>query len=293
MDEATSLDKPDREKTDGARGFEFPFTPKDFARVRSMILARAGISLAPHKQNMVYSRLAKRVRSLGYNNFKDYLDFLQQGETPEWQEFVNSLTTNLTSFFREPHHFEILHKYLLHVRERKPQVTIWCSASSTGEEPYTIAMTAIDAFESDHPPVRIIATDIDTQVLEAARRGVYRMDAVQGLPIEVLRRHFQKGKGAQEGYARVKPALQKLITFQRLNLLDTTWPITGPFDAIFCRNVMIYFERDVQLGILQRFHPLMSKKGLLFAGHSENLAMAKDWFELRGKTVYQRVETQG
>lgn len=272
------------------RNFEFAFTPKDFARVRAMILARAGISLAPHKQNMAYSRLAKRVRALGYDSFRDYLDFLQQGESPEWEQFVNALTTNLTSFFREPHHFEILRKYLLFVHERKQQITIWCSASSTGEEPYTIAMTAIDTFGTDTPPVRIVATDIDTQVLEAARKGIYRMDAVQSLPLDVLKRHFQKGKGSQEGFVKVKPALQKLLTFQRLNLLEPTWPITGPFDAIFCRNVMIYFERDVQMQILQRFHPLMSRKGLLFAGHSENLAMARDYFELKGKTVYARVE---
>lgn len=276
-------------QTEGSRpsGMEFQFTQRDFSRVRSMILERAGIALAPHKQSMVYSRLAKRVRSLGFHSFREYLDHLDAGECAEWESFTNALTTNLTSFFREPHHFEILSHYMRHVVQRKGNMTIWCCASSTGEEPYTIAMTALDTFASDTPPVRIVASDIDTQVLAAAQRGIYKMEAVESLDRSLLKRHFLKGRDAQEGYVRVKPALQRLVSFTKVNLLDPTWPVTGPFDAIFCRNVMIYFERDVQLRILQRFAPMLSPRGLLFAGHSENFSEARTLFELRGKTVYQ------
>jgi chemotaxis protein methyltransferase CheR len=268
--------------------FEFKFTQRDFSRIKSMILQRAGISLADHKQSMAYSRLTKRVRILGLDSFSDYLDILDKGESPEWEQFVNALTTNLTSFFREPHHFETLKRYLLSL-SHKSSIHIWCCASSTGEEPYTLAITAMEAFGSLSPPVHITATDIDTQVLETARQGVYKMETVQSLDKELLKKYFLKGKGAQEGYARVKPALQQLISFKRLNLLEPDWPISGPFDAIFCRNVMIYFERDVQGQILQRFLPLMTRKGLLFAGHSENFSVARDAFELKGKTVYQAI----
>jgi chemotaxis protein methyltransferase CheR len=265
---------------------EFEFNDKDFARVRALILKIAGISLAPSKQSMVYSRLARRLRACNHSRFSTYLDALESNlSNPEWEHFTNSLTTNLTSFYREAHHFDILKKQLQSL-SRNARIELWCSAASTGEEPYTMAITAMEAFNSMNPPVRILATDIDTKVLEHAKKGVYRMDQVDKIPEEILRKYFLKGKGESEGLIRVRPEVQALLTFRKLNLMDNVWSMRPGFDAIFCRNVMIYFEKDVQLQILKRFAPLMNPNGLLYAGHSENFAMARDYFTLRGKTVY-------
>ena len=194
------------------------------------------------------------------------------------------MTTNLTAFFREAHHFPILAE---HVRKSREPIEIWCSAASTGEEPYSIAMTVCEAFNTLTPPVKIIATDIDTNVLAAGANGVYNMDRLEKLSPERARRFFLKGKGAQEGLARVRPELRQMISFKPLNLLADGWQLKGPFDVIFCRNVMIYFDKPTQGKILSRFAPLMKPDGLLFAGHSENFLYVSDAFKLRGKTVYE------
>ncbi|MCR2746448.1 CheR family methyltransferase [Limnobacter parvus] len=272
--------------TDDNAEREFEFNDKDFARVRALILKIAGISLAPSKQSMVYSRLARRLRACNHNRFSCYLDALEaNASNPEWEHFTNSLTTNLTSFYREAHHFDILKKQLQSL-SRNSRIELWCSAASTGEEPYTMAITAMEAFNSMNPPVRILATDIDTKVIDHAKKGVYRMDQVDKIPDDILRKYFLKGKGESEGLIRVRPEVQALLTFRKLNLMDNVWSLRPGFDAVFCRNVMIYFEKDVQLQILKRFAPLMNPNGLLYAGHSENFAMARDYFTLRGKTVY-------
>lgn len=272
--------------SDENAGREFEFNDKDFARVRALILKIAGISLAPSKQSMVYSRLARRLRACNHSRFSSYLDALESNAAnPEWEHFTNSLTTNLTSFYRESHHFDLLKKQLQSL-SRSSRIELWCSAASTGEEPYTMAITAMEAFNSMNPPVRILATDIDTKVLEHAKKGVYRMDQVEKIPDDILRKYFLKGKGDSEGLIRVRPEVQALLTFRKLNLMDNVWSLRPGFDAIFCRNVMIYFEKDVQLQILKRFAPLMNANGLLYASHSENFAMARDYFTLRGKTVY-------
>ncbi|MFA5172324.1 MAG: CheR family methyltransferase [Sulfuriferula sp.] len=263
---------------------EFSFTDRDFSRVREMIYQRAGISLSNNKQDMVYSRLARRLRVLGLSSFTVYLDTLTaDAQHDEWEAFTNALTTNLTSFFREAHHFPVLAEFVKH---RSGEIQIWCSASSTGEEPYSIAMTVCEAFNSLTPPVKIIATDIDTNVLEIAANGIYQLDRVEKMSDARVKRFFLKGKGANEGTVRVKQALRDLITFQPLNLLASTWPITGPFDAIFCRNVMIYFDKPTQTKILERFAPAMRSDGLLFAGHSENFLNVTNHFKLLSKTVY-------
>ena len=264
---------------------EFDFTAKDFDRVRAMIYKRAGIALAESKQEMVYSRLARRLRATGIVSFVRYLDDLEAGRLgDEWEAFTNALTTNLTSFFREAHHFPLLAE---HVRKLKGPITIWCSASSTGEEPYSIAMTVCEAFNSLTPPVQIVATDIDTNVLATAAAGVYSIDRLDKMAEERSRRFFLRGKGEREGMVRVRPELRQMITFKQLNLLGDSWPISGPFDVIFCRNVMIYFDKPTQSKILSRFVPLMKPDGLLFAGHSENFLYVSDAFKLRGKTVYE------
>ncbi len=270
---------------------EFAFTSADFERIRRLIHRFAGISLSPQKQNMVYSRLARRLRATGCASFSVYLARLEQGDATEVEAFVNALTTNLTSFFREPHHFDILSRHLRKIGSRatasKP-LRIWCAAASTGEEPYTLAMTACETFGTSTPPVSIIASDIDTRVLETGRRGVYPMDRLEKLSQERLRRFFLKGTGKQEGLARARPELQKLIRFTQVNLLDSHWPeVPPPFDVIFCRNVMIYFDKPTQYSILEKFAPLLTPDGLLFAGHSESFMHAANLFHSLGRTVYE------
>jgi chemotaxis protein methyltransferase CheR len=271
---------------------EFHFTAADFERVRQLIYKHAGISLAPIKQDMVYSRLARRLRALGMTSFDTYLAHLEKGDAAEWETFVNSLTTNLTSFFREAHHFDLLQKQLIGLSHRP--IKIWCSAASTGEEPYTLAITACEAFDSLTPPVQIHASDIDTNVLKAAERGVYPIERVERLHPDRLRKFFLKGTGAQAGQVRVRPELQKLITYSRVNLLDASWPtVKGPLDVLFCRNVMIYFDKPTQYQILKKFVPLLHADGLLYAGHSESFLHAADLFRSLGRTVYERADRRG
>jgi chemotaxis protein methyltransferase CheR len=264
---------------------EFHFTDPDFQRVKKLIYDHAGINLSDAKRDMVYSRLARRLRANGMATFREYLALLESNNESEWEAFVNSLTTNLTAFFREPHHFPLLAEHIGQVRHRRP-IELWCSAASTGEEPYTMAMTMVDLFGSYKPPVHILATDLDTHVLKKAQAGVYTLDRVEKLPEDIRKRFFLRGTGANEGYVQVRPELREMITFRQLNLLDAAWPIRGPFEAIFCRNVMIYFDKPTQYRILQKFIPVMHRDALLFAGHSESFHHASDLFSIRGRTVY-------
>lgn len=265
---------------------EFVFTDQDFQRIRKLIRERAGIALGENKQELVYSRLARRLRATGIRSFADYLHHLERGDAAEWEAFTNSLTTNLTSFFREPHHFPILADHLRKQDKGRP-LTVWCSACSTGEEAYSIAMTVVEALGGYERPFHIIASDLDTKVLETARAGRYKADVVAKLPAQQIDRFFARGTGDQSGFVQVRPELQKMIDFRRVNLLDSSWPVHAPLDAIFCRNVMIYFDKETQLSILRKFAPLMRSDGLLFAGHSENFYHASAWFKLRGHTVYE------
>ncbi len=269
---------------------EFSFAGADFERVRQLIYQRAGISLHAGKQAMVYSRLSRRLRETGHRSFAEYLQWLERAQgaqaDAEWQEFVNCLTTNLTAFFREEHHFHALAQDL---RERsgKP-LRLWCNAASTGEEPYSLAMTAVEALGA-HPQLRIVASDVDTRVLDTARRGVYAADS-RGLAPERLRRHFMRGTGANAGFIRVRPELARLLEFRPFNLMNTSWSGLGEaFDLIFCRNVMIYFDNPTQRKVLERMHGVLKPGGLLYVGHSENFTDARDLFRLRGKTIYERV----
>ena len=269
---------------------EFNFTRSDFERVRALIYKRAGISLADSKQEMVYSRIARRLRATGIVSFSTYLDELEAGRLgDEWESFTNALTTNLTSFFREAHHFPLLAEHLKRLQGGGP-ITIWCSASSTGEEPYSIAMTVCEAFNTLTPPVQIIATDIDTNVLAIGAKGVYGIERLDKMAPERAKRFFLRGKGEQQGMVRVRPELRQMVTFKQLNLLADGWPLSGQFDVIFCRNVMIYFDKATQRKILARFVPLMKPNALLFAGHSENFLYVSDALKLRGKTVYELEE---
>ena len=268
-----------------AQGREFVWTNADFARVQALIYQRAGISLHDGKHAMVYSRLSRRLRDTGHTSFHDYLCWLETHDGPEWQEFVNALTTNLTAFFREQHHFEI---FASHLRS-KPSANwrVWCNAASTGEEPYSIVITALEALGAN-ASFKLTASDIDSRVLATAAQGVYRLDSVKGLSTERLQKFFLKGKGGNAGMVRAKPELRRAIDFMSVNLIRDDWPFKEPFDVVFCRNVMIYFDAPTQRRVLERIHRVLKPGGMLFVGHAENFSESKDLFTLRGKTVYER-----
>ncbi|MDO9451233.1 MAG: CheR family methyltransferase [Stagnimonas sp.] len=265
---------------------QFAYAPRDFERVRQLIHAKAGIALAESKEDMVYSRLVRQLKAQQCQSFAQYLDWLESaGSEDDWQAFTNSLTTNLTAFFRESHHFDSL-KELLLKRPRGERTLLWSAAASTGEEPYSIAMAAIEAFGTLTPPVMILATDIDTQVLETAERGVYPLERIEKLPAERQRRFFKRGSGANAGFCRVNDELRALIRFKPLNLLDPVWPMKGPFQAIFCRNVMIYFDKPTQLAIIEKMAPRIARDGLFYAGHSESFSHAQHLIKPLGRTIY-------
>ncbi len=267
------------------QGREFAWTTADFSRVQALIYQRAGISLHDGKHAMVYSRLSRRLRETGHTSFNEYLSWLEKHDGPEWQEFVNALTTNLTAFFREQHHFEIL---ATHLRGKPSQPwRVWCNASSTGEEPYSIVITALESLGAS-ANFKLTASDIDSRVLAKAAEGVYRLDAAKGLSQERLQRFFLRGKGSNEGMIRAKPELRKAIEFMSVNLIRDDWPFREPFDVVFCRNVMIYFDAPTQRRVLERIHRVLKPGGMLFVGHAENFSESRDLFTLRGKTVYER-----
>jgi len=281
MSAVPSLARPESQRPEA----EFGFDRADFERIRQLIYQRAGISLHAGKEAMVYSRLSRRLREAGFNSFGHYLQALEKtSDELEWQEFVNCLTTNLTSFFREEHHFEVLRDELS--AHKRPGLRIWCNAASTGEEPYSLAMTVAETL-GDNAACKIVCSDIDTKVLATAERGVYAVDA-RGLSPERLRRHVMRGTGANSGFIRIRPELRRLVEFRAFNLMDERWSLGEPFDIVFCRNVMIYFDAPTQRRVLERMHRVMKPGGLLFAGHSENFSDSKDLFRLRGKTVYER-----
>ena len=267
---------------------EFSFDTADFEKIRELIHRRAGISLHAGKQAMVYSRLSRRLREVGCRSFGQYLQALERGTgaqaEQEWQEFINCLTTNLTSFFREEHHFTVLATEL--AARKGKTLRIWCNAASTGEEPYSLAMTVFESLGAG-TNVKIICSDIDTKVLATAEAGIYAADS-RGLSPERLRQHFMRGTGSNSGFIRVKPELRHLVDFRLFNLMDEHWHFSEPFDIVFCRNVMIYFDASTQRSVLQRLQKVITPRGLLFAGHSESFSDSKDLFHLRGKTVYER-----
>lgn len=260
---------------------EFEFTEQDFERIRNFIHRKAGIALNPTKKDMVYGRLVRRVRELKLANFAAYVNFLESpAGRDELEAFVNALTTNLTFFFREEHHFPLLAD---HVKNLSGEINVWCAAASTGEEPYSIAITLLEA-TGGRSNIQVFASDLDTHVLKVAADGYYAADKVNKVPAALQQKYFEK---QADGRYRVKPFLRNMITFRQINLVENNWPIRNKFDAIFCRNVMIYFDRDTQYAVLKKFHPLLKPHGLLFVGHSENLYHATDLFKLRGKTVYE------
>jgi len=267
---------------------EFEWTDADFVKVQRLIYQKAGISLHDGKHAMVYSRLSRRLRDTGHTRFSDYLAWLESGADSEWQEFINALTTNLTSFFRERHHFQTLKEHLLS-KHHSADWKVWCCASSTGEEPYSIAMTCLDVL-AGKGSFNLLASDIDSKVLMVAGNGVYRQEDLKNVSDEYLKRFFLKGKNKNAGLARIKPEVQKYVRFVSINLASDSWPLGQVlFDVVFCRNVMIYFDASTQRRVLERVHKLMVPGGLLFVGHAENFSDLSDLFLMKGKTVYERV----
>lgn len=255
-----------------------------FRRISQLIHQRAGIVLADHKRDMVYNRLVRRLRTLGLDDFGHYLSLLEGNtESTEWQAFINSLTTNLTAFFREAHHFPTLAE---HAAKRRGEYRVWSAAASTGEEPYSIAMTLAQTLGNAPGRWRVHASDIDTEVLNKAQAGIYRQEELKTLTHQQLQNWFMRGTGPHAGLVKVRPELSNFVDFSSVNLLEKHYNVPGPFDAIFCRNVMIYFDKATQQAILRRFIPLLKPGGLLFAGHSENFSHLVHEFSLRGQTVY-------
>ncbi len=270
---------------------EFIFKEKDFRFIVKLVGEYTGIVLSDSKREMVYSRLTRRIRELGVKDFSSYCNLLRDGDPNELINFTNALTTNLTSFFREPHHFEYLAKSVLPVLEESKshrRLRIWSAGCSSGEEPYTIAMTIREYFpETSGWDIKIIATDLDSNMVTKAEAGIYVDDRVTGIDKRRLKRWFVKGIGQNAGKVRIKPELQDIIAFRQLNLLND-WPMREAMDVIFCRNVVIYFNKETQKKLFSRYSNLLAAHGHLFIGHSESLNRVSDDFELIGKTIYKK-----
>lgn len=268
---------------------EFEFTDKDFKFIQDFMLRETGISLSERKASMVYGRLARRLRRTGLKNFKDYFARVEN-ELDERVAFINALTTNKTQFFREKHHFDFIVDSLVPAwkQQKKRRIRIWSAGCSTGEEPYTIASTlAACGMLSPTYDCKILATDLDTQVLDVARNGTYGIEATKVIPTQMLKHGFIRGTGKKQELLKAKPALQQAITFKQLNLMGN-WPHKGPLDAIFCRNVMIYFEKDIQQQLIHRFWEKLGSGGILFIGHSESIGQMGSRFENLGKTMFRK-----
>jgi chemotaxis protein methyltransferase CheR len=270
---------------------EFEFSRADFLVLRDMVKKLAGIDLADSKEDMVYSRISRRLRSLGLRTFAQYCELLESGDSSELAEFCNAMTTNLTAFFREGHHFDYLRSHVLAPRLAGPKaarrVRIWSAGCSSGEEAYSIAMTVCETIPDRRGwDVKILATDIDSRMLALAKQGSYSQDRVKGLTSERLARFFENAPGEQRLFS-IKPEVARLVTFKQLNLMHD-WPMSGPFDAIVCRNVVIYFDKHTQRQLFARMAQLQRRDDLLFLGHSETLFKVSTDYELIGKTVYRR-----
>ncbi len=273
---------------------EFPFTDSDFRFIQNLVAERTGIVLTDIKRTMVYSRIARRIRQCaGVSNFSEYCELLKSGDESELISFTNAITTNLTSFFREAHHFDYLANTVLPELERNKKdkkIRIWSAGCSSGEEPYSIAMTMADHFA--HRPdwdIKILATDLDFDMVERAAQGVYTEERVTGLRKNHLRQYVKRGKGRQQGMVRMDQRLRDMITFKQLNLLHE-WPFKGPFDFMFCRNVVIYFNKDTQKVLFDRYAELLPENAPLFIGHSESLFKVTDRFKSMGQTIYRKVK---
>ena len=274
--------KPDR---------EFLFTEKDFNYLRKVANDYSGITVSDDKYDMYYARIAKRVRTLGVGSFAGYCKYLENNHAKEFTNFINSITTNLTSFFRENYHFEFMDSTLISEFKKKYAVKkslrVWCSAASTGEEPYSIAMTLAENFNLNSWDISFLATDIDSDVLNKARQGVYESQRISNLSKSRKSRWFRKGSGENDGTVRVGQELRDMVAFKRLNLIQE-WPLKKKFDLIICRNVFIYFDGPTKEMILERYYDLLNDGGYLILGHSESIHSMNNLYETVGHTIYRK-----
>ena len=265
-------------------------TDKEFAQFQSLIYQQACITLDIPKKTLLVARLGKRLQELKLNSFQAYYDFVS-GESgkEELPQLLDLISTNKTDFFREPIHFDFLREQVVSEAQDRRKLRIWSSASSSGEEPYSIAMTLCEAItDRNRWEVKILASDISTRALSKAASGIYRDERVGKLPQDLLRRYFLRGKGAQAGNFKIRPNLAQMITFRRINLMDPSFPIRAPLDVIFCRNVMIYFDRPTQTRLIEKFYRHLRPGGYLFIGHSESLQWIDHQFTYLRPTIYQK-----
>ncbi len=269
---------------------DYKLGDREYEFLRSFVFDHSGISLGEEKRQLLYSRLSKRLRKLSLSSFEQYCELLKSGDKDEVLYFTNAMTTNLTSFFRESHHFDYLAETVLpeimRIKSDTRKIRLWSAGCSTGEEAYSMAMMVKKVVPSTWD-VKILASDLDSNVVATGRAGVYDMERVEGIDRSLLKRWFLKGKGVNQGKAVVKDELKSLIAFRQLNLMKP-WPMQGLLDVIFCRNVVIYFDKPTQTKLFERYAKIMHPKGRLFVGHSESLLKVTDRFELIGNTVYRK-----
>lgn len=269
---------------------EFLIKEEEFQRFRTLIYDESGISLGDQKQSLLASRLLKRLRDLGLATFTEYYEMVAEDTTrEEFTRMLDLISTNKTDFFREPKHFDFLRNRILPELESTKRIRIWSSACSTGEEPYTIAITLYEGVQSPAQwDFKILASDLSTRVLAKAASGLYDEDRVRAVPPDTVKQHFLRGCGDRAGLIKVKPHLTDMIRFQRMNLMDDRFPIKTPLDLIFCRNVMIYFDGPTQEKLVNKFHRYLRPGGYLFIGHSESLQWVKHPFEAIAPTIYRK-----
>ncbi len=280
-------------------GLEFPFTQTDFQTIVSIVYERSGIVLAANKRDMAYARLVQRLRALGLSSFKEYCALLNSSKGVDEIGFlINAITTNLTKFFREPHHFEHFRSHVLPELVKSahggtPRIGVWSAGCSSGEEPYSIAMTALAARAEVGRDwdLQVLATDLDTTMLEQAKAGIYPASALESVPARMRERFFDKPTRITTGGAsQVSAQVQALVTFKHLNLIKP-WPSGMSFDVIFCRNVAIYFDAKTKASLINRFHSILKDGGWLYVGHSESLHSHQHQFKLSGRTIYQKISS--
>ncbi len=271
----------------------FSMSDRDFGQIRAVIKDLTGINMSDSKRQLVYRRLSTRLKATGIDTFQGYLDFLKQGDPAELERFTNAVTTNLTSFFRENHHFEFLEKTVVpeavtRAARGDRRLRIWSAGCSTGEEPYSIAITLRESLRNlEDWDARVLCTDLDSDVIDTCKAGMYSMQRVEKLSRERLRRWFKKSRGPGGEFVEVDDRLRELLTFKRLNLMHD-WPMKGLFHLIFCRNVIIYFDKPTQRVLIDRYADILADGAYLILGHSESLFNVSDRFELIGNTIYRK-----
>lgn len=260
-----------------------------FDKFRVLIYETCGITLSENKEALVASRIGKRMRSLGITDYGQYYALVTSDRSgSEMTELVNSISTNVTHFFREPRHFELLGQWLRQwVQQQRRPIRIWSAACSSGEEPYTICMTVLDAL-GGASDVQIMASDISTKVIQAAKYGVYKPQDIHNIPLPTLKKYFQVGGSAEAELYRVKPALREMVQFQQINLSTPPYPIQGQLDVIFCRNVMIYFNRELRRLLVRTFQEMLRPGGFLVVGLAESLSGLQHDLQVVEPSVYRK-----